>query len=369
MVRLTSWIALCLCLALCVACSGVRTGGACAPACGPVETACAPVSDAGPDDQCGPRPAEAKAGEAWCCIWVPPMHETREKRVLVRPASQRKIQVPAEYGTRPKLVCVSPAKLKEVEKPGVWAHTKDDVLVRDGRTVYRKVKCDNDPSGECYKLEKCPPEFEARCKAVCVTPPKRCVEYSPAKYKLVDERFELRPAYCRTECVPAQYEMRTETVCVQPGRWEWRRNDACEVPVEPEQTLPALEVEMVDSNEAGDPEGVFEVGEIVRYDLTVRSDVGSEAFPTLMVQFTLPEQLEYVSGGGKDVTITGSGLSATSSVFKLSLDQEVKMHIMARVMSVPATPFVQTMASIRLESGEELTNETESTSLTTKGGK
>lgn len=368
MVRLTSWIALCLCLALCVGCSGTRTGGACAPACGPVETACAPVSEPGPDDQCGPRPAEAKAGEAWCCIWVPPVHETRETRVLVRPASQRKIQVPAEYGTRPKLVCVAPSKLKEVEKPGVWAHTKDDVLVRDGRTVYRKVKCDNDPDSTCYKLEKCPPEFETRCKAVCVKPPKRCVEYTPAQYKLIEERFELRPAYCRTECVPAQYEMRTETVVVQPGRWEWRRNDTCEVPVVvAEETLPALEVEMVDTNESGEAQGVFKVGQIVRYALTVRSDVGSEAFPTLKVLFTLPEQLEFVSGGGEGITIQGAGLSATSSVFKLSLDQEVKMHVMARVKSVAPGNLVQAVASVQLESGEELTNESESTTVTGAG--
>lgn len=364
MVRLTSWIAFCLCLALLVGCAGQRTGGACAPAC---EPACEPVVEPVADQNCGPRPEGAKAGEAWCCVWVPPVMKEVEKRVLVRPASQRQIQVPAEYGTRPKLVCVAPAKLKEVEKPAVWAHTKDDVLVRKGRTVYRKVKCDNDPSGECYKLVECPPEFETKCKAVCVQPPRKCVEYTPAQYKLVDERFVVKPAYCRTECIPAEYEMRRETVVVEPGRWEWRRNDACEVPEE-EETLPALEVEMIDSNEKGTAQGVFEVGEIVRYDLTVRNDVGSEAFPTLTVQFELPAELEYVSGSGDGVTITGSGLQAASTAFQLSMDAEVKMHILARVKSVPPTSLIQTTASVRLQSGEEVARDSESTTLKQAGG-
>ncbi len=368
MARQTSWIAVCLCVALLggvlVGCSGTRTGGACAPACEPVETACAPASAPEP---AGERPPTAKAGEAWCRVWVPPVNELRERRVLVRPAGKRSIRVPAEYGTRPKLVCVAPAKLKESVKPGVWAHEKEDVLVREGRTVYRRVKCGNDPCGECYKLEKCPPEFDERCKAVCVTPPKKCVEYTPAQYKMVEERFELRPAYCRTECTPAEYEIRTETVCVSPGRWEWRRNDTCEVPEpEPELTLPALEVEMIDSSESGQPQGVFSVGEIVRYDLVVRSDVGSEAFPTLKVHFSLPEHLEFVSGGGKGVTVTGSGTTADSTTFKLSLEQEMRMHFLARVLTVPPTSLIQATASVQMEDGEELARETESTTL--KGG-
>jgi len=363
MPRYTTWIAVCLSITLLVGCAGVRPGAGintcAAPCAAPACTApCDVTADAPPP--VGDRPPEAKAGEAWCRVWQPPVSKEVTKRVLVRPAGSRRIKIPAEYGTRPKLVCVGPAKLKEVTRPGVWAHKKEDVMVRPARETFRRIKCADDPCKECWVKGECPPVWRKECRAVCVQPPTKRVEFTPAKYKMVDERFVIHPATCRKECVPAEYEMRTETVCVRPGRWVWRRNDSCEVPLE---MLPALEVEMVDSDAAGNPAGVFEIGQFVRYDLTVRSDVGSEAFPTIRVTFALPPQLEFVSGEGAGLSIQGAGRTATSTVFKLALEQEVKMHILAKVISVPPTAFVQTTASVQTEDGLELATETESTTL------
>ncbi len=362
MPRFTTWIAVCLSITLFAGCAGVR-GGARAGACAPAPCA---VADAETPPPVGDRPPEAKPGEAWCRVWEPAVSKEVLRRVLARPASTRTIRIPAEYGSRPKLVCVAPAKLKEVTQPGVWRRKKEDVLVRPARDTWRRIKCADDPCKECWVKGECPPVWRKECRAECVQPPTKRVEYTPAQYKMVEDRFELHPATCRKECVPAEYEMRPETVCVRPGRWVWRRNDTCEVPVE---TLPALEVEMVDTDETGKPAGVFEVGEVVRYDLTVRSDVGSEAFPTIRVAFSLPAQLEFISGEGVGVAIQGAGQSATSTVFKLALDQEVTMHILAKVVSVPPTAFVQTTASVQTEDGQELATETESTTLAAAGAK
>ena len=122
-------------------------------------------------------------------------------------------------------------------------------------------------------------------------------------------------------------------------------------------------VEMIDTDAAGKEEGIFAKGSTVRYDLVVRSDVGSEAFPNLHVLFTLPAELEFISGGGDGVTVKGSSKTATSSTFKLPLEGEVKIFILARVLEIPASPFVKTSASILNDAGEELALETESTSL------
>ena len=43
------------------------------------------------------------------------------------------------------------------------------------------------------------------------------------------------------------------------------------------------------------------------------------------------------------------------------------MHVMARVKSVAPGNLVQAVASVQLESGEELTNESESTTVTGAG--
>ncbi|MDA1193551.1 MAG: hypothetical protein O2894_00025 [Planctomycetota bacterium] len=359
MVRTASWICLVLVLVSVVACAGPRAG--CEATCQP---ACACSDEPGP--QPCDRPPEAKPGEAWCPVWIPPVYETQTTRVCVCPESCRTIRIAAEYGTLPELVCVAPAKMTEVITPAVYETKKEDVCVRGPREVFRRVECESgvagdcERQGECWVKQDCPPVFETRERHVCVAPPRKTIKWTPAKYELREKRFVVKPERCGKEVVAAQYEDRTCTVCVSCGRWEWRRNDNCIVPVE---GLPALEVEMVDSDPDGNPEGVFSMGSIVRYDLTVRSDVGSEAFPTIKVVFALPEHLQFISGQGMGVAITGEGQNAKSSSFKLSIDQEVKMHILARVLSVPTTAYVQTTASIQTDAGEELATETESTTL------
>lgn len=306
------------------------------------------------------RPPEAKAGEAWCRVWIPPVKKVLVETVCVSGPRTEKVKIPADYGYRPKLCCVSGPKLKEVVKPGVWTTKKRDVVVRPKREVWKRVQCENDPCGECYTKTECPPVFKEECQSVCLQAPKKCVQFTPAQYKLVDERYQIRPARCETRCIPARYETRTREVCCTPGRWIWRRNTDCEVPI---VGLPALEVEMVDSDAAGKAEGIFALGSTVRYDVIVRSDVGSEAFPDLHILFTLPAELEFISGGGDGVTVTGSDKTATSSTFKLPLEGEVKVFILARVLSIPGTHDVKTSASILNDAGEELTLETESTTL------
>lgn len=364
----TLFVAVGLVLAL----SGCRTGarGACgAPACQP---ACAPVTcSPTPTPEPCDRPPNAQPGEAWCRVWVPGESQTVSRQVLCKPAETRQVRIPAQYGTRPKLVCVAPAKVSEVTRPGVWTTRKKDVLVCPEREVFRRVECGPQGLGcgelqcECWMKQKCPPVFRTECEQVCVAPPRKEVKFVPAQYRTVPERFEISPARCETVCEPAQYKTVTQDVCCRPGRWEWRRNTDCEVPQE--TPLPALEVEMVDSLPDGTEEGVFGQGATVRYNLTVRSDVGSEAMPNLRVVFTLPEQLEFVSGGGEGLTIQGAGRGARSSMFPLALGQEVNLHILAKVVATTATGFIQTTASVQTESGDELAVETESTTLTDGG--
>jgi hypothetical protein len=250
----------------------------------------------------------------------------------------------------------------------MWKTVKKDVLVCPERDVFRKVDCGPSSLGrgamqrDCWMKQECPPVFRTECQRVCVEPPRKEVKFTPAQYKTVPERYLIRPARCETVCEPAEYRTVTQEACCRPGRWEWRRNLDCEVP--PEATLHALEVEMVDSLPDGSPAGVFNQGAVVRYDVIVRSDDGTEAMPNLRVAFTLPEQLQFVSGGGDDLTVTGSGQRAMSSVFPLGLDREVKLHILAKVTGRSPTNFVQVNASVQTEHGDELASDSESTTIT-----
>jgi hypothetical protein len=289
-----------------------------------------------------------------------------EERVCVKPESRRTVWIPPQYGTRPKVCCVESARLEEHVRPPVWGTQTREVMVRPERERWCRVCCPpggEDPCGispqECWRKECEPAVWGKECVPVCVAPERYCVEYTPAKYKVVEERYLVQPGRCAEVCEPAEFEVVSREVCVCPGHWEWRRTPHCEVPDE----LPALQVEMKDYTEAGVEEGIFRVGDIVRYDLAVLTDVANSAVRGLKVVFTLPAEMEFVSGSGTGLTVTGSGQSAQSSVFDLAKDSRVGLQLLVRVKSAPASNLVQFTASVRTADGLELATETESTTV------
>jgi hypothetical protein len=336
--------------------------GACGPA-APCAEDCAAVAP--PCSPCGALPPEAKPGEAWCCVWVPPVTKEVAVTCCVKPACTKKVPVPAVYGTRPVLVCVAPARITEKQMPAVWTTRKRDVLVCPERECVEPVCCPPTGLGPCeeqcvcYRKKVLPPVWCEQEEAVCLEPSRCRIEYQPAQYKVVEERFVLKPAHCETVCVAAEHATRFETVVCTPGRWEWRLNPDCVVP----ELLPAIEVTMVDSDPSGSEAGIFRLGGQVRYDLTVSNDVGGKALESLKVVFTLPAELEFVSGGG-DAQFVGGGQQAESRSFHLSLDQKRTVHIVAKVVALPQKGAnIQTVASIVTAEGLELVRESESTTL------
>lgn len=366
-------MAICTALLLVPACA---CGTTCAPCAAPAPceapVAAAPAADTTYCNMCAgepTRPPEAKAGEAWCRVWQEPTYKTVSERVLVAPATRKKLWVPPEYGSRMKVVCVSPAKLSEATRPGVYTTKTKDVLKCPPADYWAKVDCgpkgrqaDGSVNCECYAKKTRPATFRKECERVCLQPEQTCLSYKPAQYKCVEERVLIKEGFCQTVCTPARYETRTKQVICQPGCWRWVRNQDCEVP---EEALPALEVRMEDKAQDGAEAGVFKLGSIVRYDLTVLSDTASQSMPNLRVKFTLPEHLTFVEGSGTGgITITGADHAAESAVFPLPASATKELTIFVKVTGVPATNLVQLTASVQTEDGSELAVETESTTLT-----
>ncbi len=129
--------------------------------------------------------------------------------------------------------------------------------------------------------------------------------------------------------------------------------------------LPALQLEMIDTAIDRSAKGIFRLGETFMYRLAVENDVGSALTPDLVMQFSLPPELEFVRGradGG--VTISGSGQAATSSRFVLRPNQKLMMEFECKVIKVPPRSLVQARAAVSAQpSGLELSTETESTTL------
>lgn len=290
------------------------------------------------------------------------------------------------------LVCVDEAKMRERVVPAVYGVKHREVMVSPAQECWKRIECAPGDLGpgerqcECWTKTEIPPKYCSEPCPVCLEPERRCVQYTPARYGVEEERFILEPARCETICVPAEFDQRCRQVCVKPGHWEWRRNESCEVPCAPvpctpcpvpcqpkpcappapapaPEALPALQVEMVDNAESGAKAGQFSLGDVVRYDLQIVSDGGSQALSGLKVLFTLPPELEFLSGQGQGLEITGGAQSGQTSSFELPLGTTQVMQVLCRVIAVPPTNLVQMTASVQSAEGLELATETESTTL------
>ncbi len=130
--------------------------------------------------------------------------------------------------------------------------------------------------------------------------------------------------------------------------------------------LPALQVEMVDKALDGSEAGVFVVGSTFVYRLRVENDVGTDVTPDMLVRWSLPPELEFVSGRSnrETVTVSGAGSACASTAYALKVGEAIDFEIVVRVLSAPDAGLVKTNAEIvRASDGAELANETESTSL------
>jgi uncharacterized repeat protein (TIGR01451 family) len=293
-----------------------------------------------------------------------------EETICVKPACRRTVLIPSVYGYRPKLVCDTGPNLRETVRPAVYGVVSRDVMVAPEREYWRPIQCQPATSlgpcecqVECWTKECCPPVYREEQCPVCVTPERHCVEYTPAQYRVVQERYLAQPARCEVVCDPPEYRTRRYEVCVRPGRWEWRRNPACEVPCAPPPSFVALQVEMQDSAASGEEAGIFAVGDTVRYDLVITNDEGSQQLEGVRVTFALPAELEFLSGGGTCGPVNGEGQAASSEPFGLKVGGSCKMFVLCRVLAAPASTLLELSASVKDAQGLELASETESTTV------
>ena len=63
------------------------------------------------------------------------------------------------------------------------------------------------------------------------------------------------------------------------------------------------------------------------------------------------------------MTATGSGQSASTSVFALGVNQKQRITITVKVVAAPPSNLVQARASIKTSTGVEVAEETESTTV------
>jgi hypothetical protein len=183
-----------------------------------------------------PPTLDAKVGECWAQVYVPPKTETTTDRICIKPESERLEIVPARFEWTEEQVLVKPASKRLVEVPAefrtedqtvevqpgyrTWVTSNgDQCRTEDGKPIYQnRVFClvDQPPLTKTMKVER----LEQRA---CV----REIE-EPAEYQTVRVQKCVEPASTRCVKVPAEYDEVQKTVVVAPGRIEWQRT-VCDI--------------------------------------------------------------------------------------------------------------------------------------------
>ncbi len=195
-------------------------------------------------------PPNAKAGQCYARIWVPPRFRTVTERVLKRDEGERVEVIPAKYETVTERVLVReeseklvpvPAKYKTVTervqvepehvywtfstKGPKYALGKHARLADDARLAAARaagMPADDMEVGQCYAEYYRPARYKMETERVLADEGGQHVEIIPAKYETVTEKVLVREASEKLVKVPAQYKTVTEKVLVRPAYTTWK---------------------------------------------------------------------------------------------------------------------------------------------------
>lgn len=177
-------------------------------------------------------PPNAKAGECYARVYIPPAYKTTEEkvlrkeaserveiipakyewaeeRVLVKEASQRLEVVPAKYGWKEETVVVKPESTRMEQVAAVYKTTTEEVLESPARTVWKNgrglVERLDNATGEIMCLVEIPAKYRTVTKTVLEKPATTSEVKIPAEYKTVRKQVMLTPPTTRTVEIPAEY--------------------------------------------------------------------------------------------------------------------------------------------------------------------
>ncbi|MEE9396441.1 MAG: peptidoglycan-binding domain-containing protein [Methylococcales bacterium] len=217
-------------------------------------------------------PPNAKPGECYARIYIPPTYKTEtdtlkvqeegerletipakfgwgKEEILIREASERIEIVPATYEWVTEEVMVKPAGKQVVQIPAQYKIESEEILISPEQTVWKKgsgpiTKVDQ-ATGEIMCLVTIPAKYRTVSKKVMVSPAtsqetETPAEYKtvkkqvlrtpsttrkipvPAKYKTIKIKKMVEPPKTRTIQIPAKYETVTKKTKVNGGGMEWR---------------------------------------------------------------------------------------------------------------------------------------------------
>jgi len=174
-------------------------------------------------------PPNARAGECYAKVFVPPTFRTVTERVLVRDASETIEIIPARYEWVEEKVLVKDASTELQAVPAEFASRERTIQVNSGHTdweINKDANCVNDkgePARDVFCLVSHPAAqktIQTQCQVKAASVQSVCV---PAQYDTVRRQKLASAATTRKVCIPAEYENVEKSVKVCDGRMAWKR--------------------------------------------------------------------------------------------------------------------------------------------------
>ena len=190
-------------------------------------------------------PPNAKAGECYARVYIPPQYQTNTervlaraeserietlppvfkpvtKRILVRAEAERLEVIPARYDWVEEKVLVRPAAERLVTTAPVYENVSERILVKPAYTTWKKgrgpIEKINQATGEIMCLVEVPAEYRTVTKRVLKTPAGTRKITIPAVYKTVKKRVMVEAPKTRKVTIPAVYRSQVINELVQSAR-------------------------------------------------------------------------------------------------------------------------------------------------------
>ena len=209
-------------------------------------------------------PPNARPGECYARVYVPPMFRTDSEQILKKEAAERLEIIPARYETITERVMVKPETTRLEQVPAKYENVKETLLVAPARTEWQKGPCDpkrqiDNATGECLCLVEIPPRYKTVTRRVMVTPPSTREVVIPAEYKTVKKQIELSPPAERRIPIAAEYTTVTRQVKTSDAHMKWVPIDCkTRAPLYDRDTTLALQQALKDRGfDPGPVDGIF----------------------------------------------------------------------------------------------------------------
>ncbi len=189
-------------------------------------------------------PPNAKAGECYARVFVPPVYKTTTETVLKNAESYKLDIIPATYKMVDQRVLVSEASQKLITVPAKYKTVTEDILVQDRALIWRTSLGPQSPEaskllletakkygidlasakpGDCFHEHYLPPEYETVYTDELVSEESFRIEVIPATYKTVTEKVLVTEASSKLVNVPATYKYTEEKVLVKEAHTDWKK--------------------------------------------------------------------------------------------------------------------------------------------------